>query len=142
VKNKFASKERNGAPTNKHNCNQIKQIPAHMRSEFKLSYFYQKYAEAYGIPVLGSSKVSSSGLRRACYVLRFFLANDENLKEIFYKRYLRLVVLANNEDLFTVSEYNSLPVSFKPLRGLSATTQIPLITVAEENVQCSNDKSK
>lgn len=108
----------------------------------KLNYFYQKYTEAYGIPVIGSNRVSSNGLKRACYVLRFYLASSAELKETFFKRNLRIVVLAATENILNIPEYSSLPQSWNVLRGLSPTIHIPLITVSEENAQCSNDKYK
>ena len=49
-------------------------MPIHIRNDFKLAYFYQKYTESYGIPVISSNKVSLNGLKRACYVLKFYLA--------------------------------------------------------------------
>ena len=108
----------------------------------KLSYFYQKYTEAYGIPVIGSNKVSSNGLKRACYLLRYFLAGSAEIKEALYKKNLRIVVLATSENLLSVPEYASLPIGWNSVRGLSPTIQIPIMTVAEENILCSNDKHK
>ena len=65
------------------------------------------------------------------------------LREHFYKRNVRVVVMASSESLSSVPEYSSLPPMYSNLRGLSATPFFPLITVGEENVQCSiNDKLK
>ncbi|CAF0996396.1 unnamed protein product [Brachionus calyciflorus] len=140
VQNKFSTRERNGMPSHKHSCNQIKQIPSSIRIDLKLSYFYQKYTEAYGIPIVGSNKVTSNGLKRACYVLRFYLANNFEIREAFYKKNFRILVLATSENLLNVPEYNQLPSSWNSLRGLSPTLNIPLLTVSEENLLCSNDK--
>lgn len=108
----------------------------------KLAYFYQKYTEAYGIPIIGSNRVSTNGLKRACYVLRFYLAANNELKEVFYKKNIRIVVLATTENILNVPEYGFLPSNWNIVRGLSPTTHIPLVTVSEENLQCSNDKYK
>lgn len=81
-------------------------------------------------------------MKRACYVLRFFLADRNELKEAFYKRNVRVVVMATTETLLNVPEYSSLPSSWTQVRGLSATPHVPLVTVSDENVQCSNDKFK
>jgi imidazole glycerol phosphate synthase subunit HisF len=102
----------------------------------KLSYFYQKYTEAYGIPVISSNQVTSNGLKRACYVLRFFLSGSNQLKEIFYKRNLRIVVLGSGESVLNVPEYDGLPSGFN-LKALSSTIQIPVIATSEENLLCS-----
>jgi hypothetical protein len=102
-------------------------------------------------------------MKRACYVLRFgynivrsqidgfncfqiclrfFLADRHDLKEALYKRSVRVVVLATTENLLNVPEYSSLPSSWNHIRGLSPTLNLPLITVSDENLQCSNDKYK
>jgi hypothetical protein len=120
-------------------------IQTSLRSELKLSYFYQKYNEAYGIPVLASNKVAHNSLRRACYVLRFFLADRPEFKERMYRRGARVVLLATSETLSNVPEYKSLalPATWNfNVKGLSPTVKVPLVTVSEDNVQCSNDKFK
>jgi hypothetical protein len=122
-------------------------MPIHIRNDFKLAYFYQKYTESYGIPVISSNKVSLNGLKRACYVLKFYLANNIELREHFYKKNLRVVVLASSESLLNIPEFthifNSNQNMFNSLRGLSPTLANPLITIGEENLLCSlNDKFK
>ena len=49
---------RPGSATETHSCNSIRAVPSHLRTSSGilpngLNYFYQKYTEAYGIPVLG-----------------------------------------------------------------------------------------
>ena len=132
-------KERSGKYKAGHSCNNVRKIPANVRYEFKLSYFYQKYTEAYGIPVIGSNKASLNSLKRACYVLRFYLSHSDALKEAFYKKNIRLVLVASSENILKLPEYESLPITWNKLNGLSATKQIPLITVAEEAVLCGNN---
>ncbi len=49
---------RPGSATNTHSCDNIRAVPTHLRSATHmyphgLGQFYQKYTEAYGIPVLG-----------------------------------------------------------------------------------------
>ena len=49
---------RPGSATDTHSCSQVRPVPAHLRSPRHmwpkgLDQFYQKYTEAYGIPVLG-----------------------------------------------------------------------------------------
>jgi len=144
---KQSNRDRSGTSNNKSSCQHIRQIPTHVRNDFKLAYFYQKYTESYGIPVISSNKVSLNGLKRACYVLKFYLANSIELREHFYKKNLRVVVLASSESLLNIPEFTSILASnqnmFNSIRGLSPTLQHPLITVGEENALCSaNDKLK
>ena len=49
---------RQGSATNTHSCSRIRAVPSHLRSATHmwphgLGQFYQKYTEAYGIPILG-----------------------------------------------------------------------------------------
>lgn len=97
--------------------------------------------------MISSNKVSLNGLKRACYVLKFYLANNIELREHFYKKNLRVVVLASSESLLNIPEFthilNSNQNMFNSLRGLSPTLANPLITIGEENLLCSlNDKFK
>lgn len=140
VQNIYSTRPRNGAPSESDSCDRIKRIPSFIRIDLKLSYFYQKYTESYGIPIIGSNKVTINGLKRACYVLKFYLAGNAKIREAFYKNNVRVVVLGASENILNIPEYHSLPPSWNFLRGLSPTRNIPLVTVSEENLLCSNDK--
>lgn len=53
-----APRYRAGSATSTHSCDQIRGVPGSLRSAsgigpHGLDFFYQKYTEAYGIPVLG-----------------------------------------------------------------------------------------
>lgn len=53
-----ASRGRPGSATNTHSCSRIRSVPSNLRSSAHmgprgLGQFYQKYTEAYGIPILG-----------------------------------------------------------------------------------------
>ena len=61
-------------------CNNVGFVPTEVRQRYGLDYFYQKYTYAYGIPVLSSHLVWDDALRRACYVLRFMMADREDLR--------------------------------------------------------------
>lgn len=139
---KFSIRDRSGSYSNKHSCGQIKSVPSNVRNELKLKYFYQKFTEAYGIPVVGSNKVTANGLKRACYVLRFFLASNPEIREVFYKRNVRVVVMSLAETLLSVPEFSQLPPLWSSVKGLSPTSQLPIVTIAEENIHCNNEKFK
>jgi hypothetical protein len=134
--------ERTGNYNNKHSCNHVKSIPGNLRDELKLSYFYQKFTDAYGIPVLGSNKVSANAMKRACYVIRVFLAEREDVRKVFYKKNLRIVLVSNSETLLNIPEMNSLGNKWIAVRGISATKRLPLIAVGEESVLCSSHNEK
>ena len=54
------------------------------RQWYSLSSFYQKYTHAYGIPILSSHLTSDKALKRACYIVRFMLADREDLRRAQY----------------------------------------------------------
>ena len=67
-------------------------VPDHIKESHELNEFhpdnptdfYQKFTHAYGIPILGSAEVSDDTLMRACYTVRFMLADREDLREEQY----------------------------------------------------------
>ena len=53
-----------------------------------------KYVHAYGIPILSSELVKDETLRRACYTVRFMLADREDLRRAQYFNGGRIVIMA------------------------------------------------
>ena len=122
---------REGSPTKTHSCNHVSRVPDELRSPSGmrpdgLKEFYQKYTEAYNIPVLASSKVPDDALRRACYVLRFGLADHSRVRTGFYKRHGRVAVKAESESMDDIPEYK---YRYSPLSlGIGATPTMPVST--------------
>ena len=137
IEKRYASSKRAGRLIDKHSCEKVEHIPTKIRREFRLSYFYQKYTHAFGIPVISSNKVSQSSLKRACYVLRFFLTGSNELKEIFFRGSLRVVVLGSSESVLELPEYEGIPSGWLGVKSLGPTRQIPVLAVSDENLQCS-----
>ncbi|PIK56722.1 hypothetical protein BSL78_06364 [Apostichopus japonicus] len=74
--------DRPGQANEQSRCDVITGVPNDVRSALRLSSFYSKYTHAYNIPVLGSFRVSDRALQRACYVVRFLLADRPDLRQI------------------------------------------------------------
>ena len=134
---------RSGQATKTNSCNQVRGLPQKLRYSSEmypngLTQFYQKYTEAYGIPVVSSSKVPEEALKRACYVLRFMMADHSGIMNNFYKRYGRVGVMATTEYTTDIPEHSWLdPVFWNArARGLGATEAWPISTGAEENILC------
>ena len=87
--------------------------------------------------------MSDASVRRACYVLRFLLADRQDLRQAFYGGYGRVSVLGINEDLNDIPEYRRLPSYFNiAVRGLGAVPDAPASSGGEENLLCGlNDPS-
>ena len=63
-------------------CENVYDVPEYVYKNYNLDRnFYKKFTHAYGIPVLGSDKVTDAAMKRACYTVRFMLADREDLRE-------------------------------------------------------------
>ncbi|XP_046550965.1 uncharacterized protein LOC124260723 [Haliotis rubra] len=142
-----ATGERPGHSTSTNTCSNIRGVPTRLRRAKKigpsgLSNFYQKYTEAYGIPVLGSVNVPDDALRRACYVLRFLLADHSGVRQSYYRLSGRVAVIGAREGTVSIPEHAWLGPSWNDrARGLGATEHAPVSTGGEENILCyTNDR--
>lgn len=134
--------KRPGLPTKTHSCNRIRRVPAelrkanHMRPK-GLTQFYQKYTEAYGIPVVSSKNVHDDALKRACYTIRFLLADDSKVRKAFYKLSGRVAIIGKNENTTSIPEHSELPDWWNErARGMGANWYQPIATAGEENALC------
>uniref|UniRef100_A0A2C9LZT2 ShKT domain-containing protein n=1 Tax=Biomphalaria glabrata TaxID=6526 RepID=A0A2C9LZT2_BIOGL len=133
---------RSGEATRTHSCGYVREVPQNLRFSWLmkprgLPAYYQKYTEAYNIPVLGSANVSDNAMRRACYVLRFMLADHYSIRQTYFKLFGRLVVIGPGEKINAVPEYRFLSDSWNNRsRGLGATETVPVSSGAEENLLC------
>ncbi|XP_067668089.1 uncharacterized protein [Haliotis asinina] len=139
---KRATGGRPGHSTSTNTCSNIRGVPVQLRSASNirpsgLAYFYQKYTEAYGIPVLGSVNVPDDALRRACYVLRFLLADHSGVRQSYYRLSGRVAVIGAREGTVSIPEHAWLgPAWNDRARGLGATEHAPVSTGGEENILC------
>lgn len=133
---------RPGSATESNSCQQVRGVPRSLRSGTNmkprgLANFYQKYTEAYGIPVLSSSRVPDNALRRACYTLRFLLAGHSNVRKWFYRMSGRVAVIGQHEGTNNIPEHSHLPNWWNQrARGLGGTPHAPVSSGGEENVLC------
>lgn len=103
----------------------------------RLSSFYRKYAHAYGIPIISSNRVTNAAIERACYVVRFALADRRDIRDWLYNRYGRAGVIAERERTTDIPEHSYLPNWWNQrARGLGATLDKPISTAGEENLLC------
>ncbi|XP_064619285.1 uncharacterized protein LOC135482814 [Lineus longissimus] len=135
--------ERPGNSVETHDCGSISSVPDDLRLPANmfpsgLGDFYQKYTHAYGIPILGSANVSDSALKRACYMVRFLLADRPDLRETFYKMFGRFALMSTVEMTTDIPEHSHMDKDFwdARARGLGATRDRPLSTGGEENTLC------
>ena len=76
-------------------------------------------------------------LFRACYVLRFLLADRADLRQAYYKHFGRVAIIPYNNTLNTIPEYLPVHHDFSvSCRGLGAIPMAPVSTAGEENILC------
>ncbi len=118
-------------------CDVITNVPDDVRSTLNLDLFYQKYTDAYGIPILSSSEVSDDALRRACYVVRVLLADRKDVRDAIYDGHGRVAVIGVDELTTDIPEHSYLDDLWNDrARGFGGTLQIPVTSASEENLRC------
>lgn len=138
----YTEADRPGDAVETHACDQVTSVPSELTFITKYG-FYQKYTHAYGIPVVGSASPSDESLKRACYVLRFLLADRRILRHFLYKYYGRIGIMATGEVTRSIPEHSFLPSSWDSTRGIAGTISVPMTSGAEENLLCSqSDRHK
>lgn len=110
-------------------------VPNSLRESLKLGPFYQKYLDAGGLPVLGSTNVSDYAMLEARWILLHMLSNRPEILHVMATNRARLVVMAYNEYTTDIPEQaNQTPKVFwdRRARGLGGR----ISSCAEENLLC------
>lgn len=114
---------------------EVTAVPETLRQEVNLSPFYQKYAYAGPLPVLGSAEVSDYALKEAVWLVRHVLAGRDDILQALADNNVRMVIMAHNEYTTDVPEQaNMTPKEYwdRRARGLGGR----IISGAEENLLC------
>eukprot|EP00795_Rhopilema_esculentum_P014432 gene14432-5488_t len=132
----FAGGRRPGSATENHRCHQITAVPRHLTFITRYNH-YRKYTHAYGIPIVSTSAVPDAALKRACYVVRFLMADRRVLRRYLYTYYGRVGIMGAREGATSIPEHRHLGRWWDTRsRGLGGTLHIPISTGAEENLLC------
>lgn len=112
-------------------------VPDELREELKLAPFYQRYADAGGLPVVGSEKVSAHALAEAAWIVGKMLEGRDDILKAMRANKVRAVVMAATEFTTDVPEHARMaPKLFwdRRARGLGATRANPVVSCGEENL--------
>ncbi len=106
-----------------------------------LHSFYKKYLDASGIPIISSAKVPDMALYNVRNTLNHMLTAIPNVVPFLIRNKLRVGIKAVTEVTTDLPEHSDLYKAFPGRdwnkdRGLGATIERPLCSVAEENVLC------
>ncbi len=112
-------------------------VPDQLRTELKLDPFYQKYADAGGLPVVGSARVSDHALAEAAWVVGRMLGDRPDVLKAMRANRVRVAVMAAAEYTTDLPEHSRMsPKQFwdRRARGLGATRSNPVVSCGEENL--------
>ena len=119
---------------------QVTAPPDAVRASLKLAPFYKKYVSAGGFPVVGSEKVSDSGMLEAAWLIGRMLDGRDDILHAMIANKVRCAVMAIGELTTDIPEHSDLtPKAYwdRRARGLGATPERPAVSGAEENLLCA-----
>ena len=112
-------------------------LPENIRTENMLDLFYQKYANALGLPIIGSKNVSDNALEEASWIVKQMIGHRKDIIQAMKETKVRVAVMAANEYTTDIPEHSKLtPKLFwdRRARGLGATPSNPAVSCGEENL--------
>lgn len=110
----------------------------------RLDPFYQKYLDAFGIPIVSSAAVFGGAHYQARDLLREILANRPDLLELLADTRTHIAIMGEKEVITDIPEFRFL-YQLAPGRdwdtvltggGVGPSTSIPVLVVAEQNLIC------
>jgi len=124
-------------------CNPL-DVPESLRdAPYALDSFYQKYCDASGLPVLGSTMVREKALVEAVdRTLGMIGTLDSTILDAMIANNTRIAIMAESEVTTDIPEHSDLYTAFpgtdwdNRARGLGATNPRPASSAGEENLLC------
>lgn len=108
-------------------------LPDAVRTNYELDPFYKKYANAAGIPVVGSDKPADRALELACMLVNEMLSERPDARAALIADKVTFAIVAKSEQTTDIPEYRDLPDYYDMrARGLGGHTGL----CAEESILC------
>ncbi|MBN1653225.1 MAG: hypothetical protein JXA30_05555 [Deltaproteobacteria bacterium] len=119
---------------------EVTAVPDDVRSRYNLDPFYQKYADANGIPIVTSSEPDDQALILACQLVVEMLSERDDVRQALVNGsrwgLTKLALLSKNETISDIPEYQMYGTAYDMrARGLGGLTGL----CAEENMLCLSD---
>ncbi|HEU5074089.1 MAG TPA: hypothetical protein VFU02_07945 [Polyangiaceae bacterium] len=113
-------------------------LTAEFRQEYdELDPFYQKYADANGLPVVSSASPADAALTRVCELVIDMLSARPDVLEALLENHVRFAVIGEDELTNDIPEFAHLDDSINErARGLGG---LPAASCAEESILCNTD---
>ena len=119
----------------------VKPPSKEIRERFQLASFYEKYIDAWGVPIVSSAKVSDFALLEARHLIKQMMGGRHDILAAMGKNGVRYTIMGVNEFTTDVPEHSDLtPARYwdRRARGLGATFSRPSVSCGEENLLCLN----
>lgn len=79
-------------------------------------------------------------MKRACYVLKFILAEQVKMRQNLFRKNFRVIILATSENIISLPEFTRSSYNFQSNRSSIVREDIPLLVVGEEMLLCDKVK--
>jgi len=131
-------------PTARSNKCDPSDVPDSLRdAPYSLDFFYQKYCDVDGIPVLGSTMVRERAMVEAVDRAANMMSKlDPSVLQAMTDSNTRIAIMAESEVTTDIPEHSDLNTTFPETdwdtraRGLGATNARPASSAGEENLLC------
>jgi hypothetical protein len=108
-------------------------VPEEIRQEWAVDPFYQKYADANGLPVLGSGEPSDESITLACQLVVEMVSLRDDVRLALIDNQVFFAMLGTNELTNEIPEYSYMPDSINQrARGLGGNPGL----CSEEGILC------
>jgi len=115
----------------KDSVSSVSKVPA----TFRFNPYYQKYLNAAGLPIIGSSNVSDKAFYKTREIVLMMLRKSPAIKAKMIENNVRIAIIGKYEQLTDLPEYNNMDKWINQrARGLGGLIDFPLTSCAEENV--------
>ncbi len=114
---------------------EVTAVPDDIRASYGLDPFYQKYADASGIPVATSSQVSDEAITLACQLVKEMVSRRDDVRQALINAGMRFTLIAKSEQLSSLPEIARTFGTMYDRRARGLGSMIPTIC-AEENILC------
>jgi hypothetical protein len=110
-------------------------VPADLRQDWDVDPFYQKYANANGIPILTSNQPPDNTLVLACQLVLEMVSERDDVRLALIENQVHFAIVGVNELTNDIPEYSYMPDSINTrARGLGGNPGL----CAEESILCGS----
>jgi hypothetical protein len=120
---------------------EVTPVPDAIRASFNLDPFYQKYADADGLPIATSSVVTDPAITLACQLVKEMTGFKDGVRQALIDGGMRFTLIATSEELSSLPEIAARYGTSLNQRARGLGSLVPTIC-AEENILCQRAQDR